>query len=223
MATADRVKAERNDVGKKDLRLITEVAIGTLSSDGLRLTFEEFHKTQAPGLFYTLSYCTFPLLEDVMRAVIEVGTEDPALLPPGLYSAKSHDLKWLRRKMSAPTVFEPDAYRQFIASLGKNLREIRPSHMPLARVQRNHPLLAGHSVFENVIMAASRIWPREAKYLETGATMSADDVDLLPLTFDLTRWLLLELLRYEPAHSRVANSWDELNEWILALLGADVP
>ena len=89
-------------VGRKDLRLITEVAIATMSSRGIRLAFEEYQDKPSMGLFYTLSYCTFPLLEDVMRAIIEVGTDHPDQLPRGLYSASSHDLHWLRRKTERP-------------------------------------------------------------------------------------------------------------------------
>ena len=46
----------------------------------------------------------------------------------------------------------------------------------------------------------------------------SEHVDLIPLAFDLSRWLLIEFLRFEEAHSRVANSWGELNEWVLELL-----
>ena len=203
-------------VGRKNLRLITEVAITTMSSRGLRLAFEEFQDKPSMGLFYTLSYCTFPLLEDVMRAIIEVGTDYPDPLPRGLYSATSHDLGWLRRNLRAATVFEPGVYRKFIGGVNKNLRDSRPNHLSLARLQREHELLAGHSVFDNVITEASRIWP-QAKYLEDGVTRGEHD-DVIPLAFDLSRWLLIEFLRFEKAHSSVASSWGELNEWIRELL-----
>ena len=203
-------------VGRKDLRLITEVAITTMSSRGLKLAFEEFQHKPSMGLSYTLSYCTFPLLEDVMKAIIEAGTDPPDQLPRGLRSATSHDLRWLRAKLRAPTVFEPDVYQKFIGDVNKNVRANRPPHLSLARLQREHQLVAGYSVFDNVITAASKIWPG-AKYLEAGVTMS-EHVDLIPLAFDLSRWLLIEFLRYERAHSRVAASWPELNEWVLKLL-----
>lgn len=203
-------------VGRKDLRLITEVAIATMSSRGIRLAFEEFQDKPSMGLFYTLSYCTFPLLEDVMRAIIEEGTDYPDQLPRGLYSATSHDLGWLRRNLRAPTVFEPEAYRKFIGDVNKHLRGSRPDHLSLARLQREYELLAGHSAFDNVISEAGRIWP-QAKYLENGATRG-EHHDVIPLAFDLSRWLLIEFLRFERAHSRVANSWGELNEWVLELL-----
>ena len=187
-----------------------------MSSRGIRLAFEEYQDKPSMGLFYTLSYCTFPLLEDVMRAIIETGTDYPEQLPGGLYSAASHDLRWLRRNLRAPTVFEAEVYQKFIGDVNRNLRDNRPDHLSLARLQREQQLLAGYSVFDNVITAASRIWPR-AKYLQSGVTMS-EHVDLIPLAFDLSRWLLIEFLRFEEAHSRVANSWGELNEWVLELL-----
>ena len=203
-------------VGRKDLRLITEVAIATMSSRGIRLAFEEFQDKPSMGLFYTLSYCTFPLLEDVMRAIIEVGTDHPDQLPRSLYSAASHDLGWLRRNLRAPTVFEPGVYQKFIGNVNKNLRDSRPNHLSLARIQREHELFAGHSVFDNVITEAGKIWP-QAKYLEDGVTRGAHE-DVIPLAFDLSRWLLIEFLRFEKAHSRVADSWGELNEWVRELL-----
>ena len=203
-------------VGRKDLRLITEVAIATMSSRGIKLAFEEFQDKPSMGLFYTLSYCTFPLLEDVMKAIIEVGTDPPDQLPRGLYSATSHDLGWLRRNLRSPTVFEPEVYRKFIGDVNKSLRDSRPNHLSLARLQREHELLAGHSVFDNVITEAGRIWA-QAKYLEDGVTRGEHD-DVIPLAFDLSRWLLIEFLRFEAAHSRVANSWGELNEWVRELL-----
>ena len=143
-------------VGRKDLRLITEVAIATMSSRGIRLAFEEYQDKPSMGLFYTLSYCTFPLLEDVMRAIIETGTDYPEQLPGGLYSAASHDLRWLRRNLRAPTVFEAEVYQKFIGDVNRNLRDNRPDHLSLARLQREQQLLAGYSVFDNVITAASR-------------------------------------------------------------------
>ena len=38
------------------------------------------------------------------------------------------------------------------------------------------------------------------------------------LAFDLSRWLLVEFLRYERVWKQVASSWDDLNELIMALL-----
>ena len=216
MDTGAQIQVGRDDAGRKDLRLITEVAITTMSSRGVRVAFEEFRDKPTMGLFYTLSYCTFPLLEDVMRVIIEVGTDPPDQLPDGLYSARSHNLQWLWRHLRAPTVFEPGEAHKFIGRVNKNVRTNRPSHLSLARLQRERQLIAGHAVFENVITAASEVWPG-SKYLEADVRMS-EHADLIPLAFDLSRWLLIEFLRYEPAHSRVAASWKELNEWVRELL-----
>ena len=218
MATDGRAESRQAQVGKKDLKLITEVALGTVSSVGIKEAFQEYWTKPTPGLFYTLSHCTFPLLEDVMKAIIEVAADGPEDLPKGLYSRESHGLRWLQQKMRAPTVFEAGEYKRFIADVNKNLRESRANHMPLARLQRESPLLAGYSVFENVIKEASRVWP-QWKYLELEADeRERVDLDLLPLAFDLSRWLLIEVLRYEKAHSKVAASFPEMEQYMLDLL-----
>ena len=216
MASDGRVELEQVEVGRKDLKLITDVALTTMSSSGIKAAFQEYWTKPTVGLFYTLSYCTFPLLEDVMKAIIEVAADDPEDLPKGLYARDSHGLRWLQQKMRASTVFEAGAYQRFIADVNRNLRDSRPSHLSLARLQRDHPLLSGHSVFDNIITDASRIWP-QWKYLEAGRTMSKD-LDLVPLAFDLSRWLLIEFLRYEKAHSRVAASFPEMEQYLLELL-----
>jgi hypothetical protein len=211
-----RVDSEDQEFGRKNLKLITEVALSTMSSSGLKVAFEEYRDKPTEGLFYTLSYCTFPLMEDVMRAIIEVAVDGPEELPKGLYSAKSHDLRWLRKKMRDPSVFEAPAYERFMADVNRHARENRPSHLPLARVQRDHPLLSGRSVFDNIIAEASRVWPA-GKYLEEGERRPPDP-DLLPLAFDMTRWLLIEFLRYERAHARVAPTFPEMEQYMQDLL-----
>ena len=216
MANDGRAEPGEADFRRKNLKLITEVALTTMSSSGLKVAFEEYTTKPTEGLFYTLSYCTFPLLEDVMRAIIEVAVDGPEDLPRGLYSAKSHDLRWLRQKMRAPTVFEASAYQQFMADVNRHLRHNRPSHLSLARMQRGHPLLAGRSAFDNIIDHASTVWPAR-KYLEAVEAARADP-DLLPLAFDLSRWLLFEFLRYEKAHSKVAESFREMEQYALELL-----
>ena len=216
MASGDRADSEKADFRKKNLKLITEVALTTMSSSGLKLAFEEYTTKPTAGLFYTLSHCTFPLLEEVMKAIIEIAVDDPKDLPKGLYSRESHDLRWLRRKMSTPTVFEAGAYEHFMADVNRHLRDNRPSHLSLARMQRDHPLLSGRSAFDNIIDHASTVWPSR-KYLEAVEKAPAEP-DLLPLAFDLSRWLLYEFLRYERAHSRVGASFREMEQYMLELL-----
>ena len=216
MASDDRTESGEADFRRKNLKLITEVAVTTMSSSGLKVAFEEYTTKPTEGLFYTLSHCTFPLLEDVMRAIIEVAADGPEELPKGLYSAKSHDLRWLRQKMGAPAVFEASAYQQFMADVNRHLRDNRPSHLSHARMQRDHPLLAGRSPFDNIIDHASTVWPTR-KYLEADETLRVDP-DLLPLSFDMTRWLLFEFLRYEKAHRRVAASFREMEQYMVELL-----
>ena len=216
MATDGQAEFGQVEVGRKNLKLITEVAVTTMSSSGIKTAFQEYWDKPTAGLFYTLSYCTFPLLEDVMKAIIEVAADGPEELPKRLYSGESHSLRWLQQKMRAPTVFEAGEYQRFIADVNRNLRDNRPSHLSLARQQRDHPLLSGHSVFDNVIAHASKVWPKW-KYLEAGRTMSADR-DLVPLAFDASRWLLIEFLSYERAHSRVAASFSEMEQYMLELL-----
>lgn len=216
MAIDGQVELEQVEVGRKDLKLITEVALTTMSSSGIKAAFQEYWTKPTAGLFYTLSYCTFPLLEDVMKALIEVAADGPEELPKRLYSGESHSLRWLQQKMRAPTVFEAGEYQRFIADVNRSLRDNRPSHLSLARRQRDHPLLSGQSVFDNVIAHASKVWPKW-KYLEAGRTMSADR-DLVPLAFDASRCLLIEFLRYEQAHSRVAASFPEMEQYMLDLL-----
>ena len=203
--------------GVKNLRLITEVALTTMSSRGLSLAFQEQFEKPTPGLFYMLAHCTFPLLEEIMKAIIEVGTDPTDALPQGLYSRQSHDLLWLHRQMRAPTVFTPDAYRGFMAEVNRHLRhDTRPNHLSLSRMQAEHPLFAGYSVFDNIIQGSARIW-QKSKYLEINAVSDADR-DLLPLASDAARWLLYEFLRFEPAHRRVTDSFPELERMISELL-----
>lgn len=216
MAGDDRADSEQAEFRRKNLKLITEVAMTTMSSSGLQLAFEEYTTKPTEGLFYALSHCTFPLLEEVMKAIIEVAVDDREELPKRLYSRDSHDLRWLRQRMHAPTVFEANAYEQFMADVNRHLRNNRPSHLPLARMQRDHPLLSGRSAFDNIIDHASTVWPAR-KYLEAGETLRVDP-DLLPLAFDLSRWLLYEFLRYEKAHSRVAASFREMEQDMSKLL-----
>lgn len=216
MGIDDQIDSGQADFGRKNLKLITEVALTTMSSSGLKVAFEEYAAKPTHGLFYTLSHCTFPLLEDVMRAIMEVAVDIPEQLPKGLYSARSHDLRWLHRKMREPTVFEAPAYKRFIADVNRHARDNRPSHLSLARLQRDHPLLSGYSAFDNIIAHASTVWPAR-KYLDKGET-SRVDPDLLPFTFDMTRWLLIEFLRYERAHSRVAASFPEMEQYMEELL-----
>lgn len=216
MASDGRTESGEADFRRKNLKLITEVAVTTMSSSGIKVGFQEYTAKPTDGLFYTLSYCTFPLLEDVMRAIIEVAVDGPEELPKGLYSAKSHDLRWLRQHMHAPTVFEASAYDLFTANVNRHLRENRPDHLSLSRLQRDYPLLSGRSPFDNIIDQASTVWPRR-KYLEAVDGVQVDTT-LLPLAFDMSRWLLFEFLRYEKAHSRVAGSFREMDQDMLKLL-----
>ena len=216
MATDVQAESGEAEFRRKNLKLIAEVALTTMSSSGLKVAFEEYTTKPTEGLFYTLSHCTFPLLEEVMKAIIEVAADGPVEVPGDLYWAKSHDLRWLRQKMRAPTVFEASACQHFMADVNGNLRHNRPSHLSLARMQRDHPLLSGRSVFDNIIDHASTVWPTR-KYLEAVETARADP-DLLPLAFDLSRWLLFEFLRYEKAHSKVAASFREMEQYMMELL-----
>ncbi|MDE2670723.1 MAG: hypothetical protein OXI51_13850 [Chloroflexota bacterium] len=216
MADDDRADSEQAEFRKKNLKLITEVAVTTMSSSGLKLAFGEYTTKPTAGLFYTLSHCTFPLLEEVMKAIIEVAADGPMDVPEDLYLGASHDLRHLRQQMQAPTVFEAGVYQLFIADVNRSLLESRPSQLPLTRMQRDHPLLAGRSAFDNIIDHASTVWPAR-KYLEAGETLRVDP-DLLPLAFDLSRWLLYEFLRYEKAHSRVAASFREMEQDMSKLL-----
>ena len=209
-------RAEPGKAELRNLKLITEVALTTMSSSGLKAAFEEYTTKPTEGLFYTLSYCTFPLLEDVMRAIMEVAVDSPEELPKGLYSARSHDLRWLHRKMRAPSVFEASEYERFMAEVNRHARDNRPSHLSLARMQRDYPLLSGRSAFDNIIAHASTVWPRR-KYLNAGETVGVDPA-LLPLAFDMSRWLLFEFLRYQKAHSKVAASFREMEQYMMELL-----
>ena len=114
------------DDSQKNLRSITEVAFTTMSSHGIKLTFDEFMRKPTHGLYYTLSHCTFPLLEEVLKVIVEVGTDPPDEAPRDLYKARAHDFKRLQRYLQMPTVFEPEAYQQFIAGVNRNMRASRP-------------------------------------------------------------------------------------------------
>ena len=111
---------------------------------------------------------------------------------------------------------ETGGYPNLIADVDGHSRSYKPSYISHARLRSDHPLLAGHSVFENVITHASKIWPKW-KYLDTDRTIS-EGRDLVPLAFDTTRWLLFEFLRYKTAHSRVAASFPEMEQHMLELL-----
>ena len=212
MATGGQAEFEQVEVGRKDLKLITEVAVTTMTSSGVKTAFREYWDKPTAGLFYTLSYCTFPLLEDVMRVVIEVAT--PEKLPSGLYTARSHDLRWLQRRMGA--ALDAGGYPNLIADVDRHFRDYKPSYASHTRMRSAHPLLAGHSVFENVITHASKIWPKW-KYLEADRRINADR-DLIPLAFDATRWLLWEFLRHEEAYGKVAASFPEMEQYMGELL-----
>ena len=92
MATDGQAEFGQVEVGRKNLKLITEVAVTTMSSSGIEAAFQEYWDKPTAGLFYTLSYCTFPLLEDVMGGITEVAADDPEKVPKELYWAKSHNL-----------------------------------------------------------------------------------------------------------------------------------
>ena len=119
--------------------------------------------------------------------------------------------------MRAPTVFTSDAYDQYIGGVSEKILENRPSHIELSQMRRISPLLEG-SVFDNIIDTATPLWKR-VKYLEEsdgdGITM---DRYTVALASDLSRWLLVEFLRYERVWKKVASSWGDLNELIVALL-----